>query len=258
MAGFARTDPKRFAQLYHAIAWSLGTDIYKVEVRKYLSLNPGVCDPKRIDGVQKAKSFLLRDLQKDKQAIREGNWYRIQAHDRHVSLTAIDNSFAGRATPDELKQTLWLATYQGHIVPTVTTRKPETSTAKDFADWYLGMDCTGFVQAFLGFAAPRSIGSYDKNPSSRRQTAKDVLSCDIMIVKNKDGEYKHIAVVASKAIQPPDTMIVHTAEASGEHMEGNWMQGVVDDKKRKLKLQSPGVFVSADKPGAGFYFYPMP
>jgi hypothetical protein len=258
MAGFARTDPKSFAQLYHAVTWSLGTDNYEVEVRKYLSLNPGVCDANRIAGVKKAKSFLLRDLQKDKQAVREGNRYRITAPEHSVSLTAIDKSFAGSATPDELKQTLWLATYQGHIVPTVTTRKAETSTAEDFADWYLGMDCTGFAAAFLGFASPRSIGSYDQNTSSRRQAIKDVQSRDVMIVKKQDGEYKHIAVVVSKALQSPDIMIVHTAEASGEHMEGGWMQGVVDDKKRTLKLQSPGVFVSPAKSGAEFYFYPMP
>jgi len=173
MAGLARTDPKGFAQLYHGITWSLGTDTYEVEVRKYLSLNPGVCDPNRIAGVKKAKGFLLRDLQKDKQAVREGDRYRINTA-QSVSLTAIEKSFGGSATPGELKQTLWLATYQGHIVPTITTRKPETSTAENFADWYLGMDCTGFAAAFLGITSPRSIGSYDRDPASRRQAGKDI------------------------------------------------------------------------------------
>ena len=261
MAGPARTDPKRFAGLYGAIGWTLGNDPpYEVSVRKYLSLNPGVCDPDRIAGAKKAKAFLLEDLESDSNAVQEGERYRIDRDDgtQYISLTAINKSFAGSAKPEELRQTLWLATHQGHIVAKVTKKKPKTSTARDFADWYLGMDCTGFAAAFLGFSSPRSIGSYDQNPSQRRQAIKDVQPCDVLITKSDDGVYRHIAIVVSKTPQPPDAMAVFTAEATGEQMDGGWMQGVVGNKKRVLKLESAGIFVSAAKPGTEFYFYPMP
>lgn len=257
MAGFVRKNPKSYAQLYHKITWSYGTEHFEVNVRKYLSLNPGVCDPNRIAGVKKAKSFILRDLKQDKKTSLAGNRCHIKEPEQYVSLTAIDKSFAGSATPEELRQTLWLATHQGHIV-TKPTGKAETSTAKDFADWYLGMDCTGFAAAFLGFASPCSISFYDKNTASRRRAVKDIQPCDVLIIKKINGEYKHIAIVTSKTLQPPDVLIVHTAEASGEHMKGGWMQGVVADKKRSLKVKSPGVFINTAKPGTEYYFYPMP
>jgi hypothetical protein len=255
MAGLERKDPKGFAQLYHKITWHYDKDHYQVDVRKYLSLNPHVCDPNRIGGAKTARSWLISDLKE--QAEEQGKRYLIKEPARFINLGAIENSFAGSATPDELEQTLWLATHLGYIVRNYT-HEEKTCTADKFADWYLGMDCTGFARAFLGLDFARSIKSYDTKPMLRRQAIKDIQSRDVMLIKGDDGEYEHIAIVVNKVLQPPDVMALHTAEASGQHMEGGWMQGVTGDVKRLLKSKSPGVFVSATKPGAEYYFYPMP
>ena len=243
------TDPKAFAKDYHHIHWEYGNHQFSASVHKYLSENAGVCDQDRIDGAQEAKSRLLKDLQDEEKATQEGERYRIPGP-KFIKRSTLDDSFAGRATPDELKQTLWLATYLGYIVKPEEAGKPRTSTAQKFADWYLGMDCTGFVSAFFGFSGGRSIKNYDKDASTRRQAIRDIRSCDVMIRKEGDT-YKHIALVVSASASSGDRLLLNTAESVG------WRgQGVAWDVRREMTLKSPGVFVLASGGESEFYIYP--
>lgn len=242
-------DPREFAKRYYNISWTNAENSFSASVRKYLSENAGVCDADRIQGAQEAKGWLLEDLQNEAKAIQEGRRYRV-TESRFIDKATIDDSFAGRATPGELKQTLSLATYLGYIVRPEETGEARTSTAQDFADWYLGMDCTGFVSAFFGFSGGRSIKNYDANASNRRQTAKDIRRCDVMIRK-EGGVYKHIALVVDAVATSKDRAAIVTAEAVG------WKgKGVAWDVKRELVLASPGIFALASGGRSEFYIYP--
>jgi hypothetical protein len=243
------TDPKAFAKRYHQITWTHDKHQFSASVRKYLSENASVCDAERIKGAQTAKGWLLEDLKDEEKATREGKRYRVGGSS-FISDETIEDSFAGRATPDELKQTLWLATCFGYIVRPEESGKPKKSTAQQFADWYLGMDCTGFVSAFFGFSGGRSIKSYDVGSSRRRQAFREIQPGDVMI--RKEGkEYKHIALVISASPSSGDRLLLDTAESVG------WKgKGVSWEVQRELKLKSPGVFVLASGAEGDFYIYP--
>jgi hypothetical protein len=264
MSSLTRKDPKGFAELYHRVTWTHDTIPYEVAVSKYLSRNKDTCDPKRFAGAQKMRARLLADLKKDENegVVREGARFHFTDHDHFVTLDAINHTFEGTATPEEIRQTLWLATHYGHIKH--ANAKPDrlkktACAAQQFADWYLGMDCTGFVGAFLGLGYARGIASFDKNPARRRQAVRDIHGCDVMI--KKSGKiYKHIAVVVKAVPCGAAEVEVHTAESTGERA-GKSMEGVVADKIRQLKLESPGVFVAAKavrSSDSEYYFYPMP
>lgn len=245
----AEADPREFARKYHAISWTHAGHTFSASVRKYLSENAEVCDPERIRGAQIAKGRLLEELKNEEKAIQEGKRYRVGGS-RLIDSSTIDASFAGRATPGELKQTLWLATYLGYVVRPEDTGEPQTCTAQDFADWYLGMDCTGFVSAFLGYSGGRGIKNYDADPSRRRQAAKDVRRADVMIRK-EGGTYKHIALVVQALPFPGEKLVLVTAESVG------WKgKGVAWDVRRELVRSSPGVFALTNGDPSEFYLYP--
>jgi len=245
----ANTDPQAFAKRYHQITWIHDNHQFSASVRKYLSENAGVCDAERIKGAQTAKGWLLEDLKDEEKAIREGKRYRV-GKSSFISEETIEDSFAGRATPDQLKQTLWLATCFAYIVTADEAGKPKKSTAQQFADWYLGMDCTGFVSAFFGYSGGRGIRNYDTDASQRRKAVKEIQAGDVMI--RKEGtEYKHIALVIGALPSSGGGLLLKTAESVG------WKgQGVAWDVKRNLKLESPGVFVLASSGESEFYIYP--
>jgi hypothetical protein len=194
---------------------------------------------------KKPRDGSSRICRNEGKAIQEGERYRVEGS-KFIKRSTIDDSFAGRATPDELKQTLWLATYYGYIVRPGKAGEPKKSSAQDFADWYLGMDCNGFVSAFFGFSGGRSINYYD-NVSKRQQAIGQIQPCDVMIRK-EGGIYKHIALVVSASASARDTLLLDTAESVG------WRgKGVAWDVRRELKLKSPGVFVLASGGDSEFY-----
>lgn len=247
--GRAQT-PQAFAKEYRPVKCMYRKITYVADVYRYLSKNTGAGDEKRLEGAQAAKAFILRDLENDDGVLREGQRYRVgEGADRaYVTASAIENAFQGTATPNELSQVLWLAAYQGHIVSEVKVKKPEVSTAQDFADWYLGMDCTGFVGAYFG--AVRSIDWY----LAKRPIAKEPIRMGhVMVRKEINGARKHIALVATAVFQPPNLML-HTAEATGAH-PGRYMEGVVTDKKRTLRAKSEGVYENPERPGFEYYFF---
>lgn len=242
--------PQAFAKEYHPIKCLYRKITYVADVYRYLSKNIRAGDKGRFKGAQDAKAFILRDLKKDDAVLQEGMRFRVgEGADRaYVTAAAIKNAFEGTATPNELSQVLWLAAYQGHVVSELKVRKPEVSTAQDFADWYLGMDCTGFVGAYFG--AIHSIDWYLAKP---RITKEPIKMGHVMVRKEIKGDRKHIALVSTAVLLPPN-LVLHTAEATGDH-PGQYMEGVVGDKKRTLRVKSDGVYEKSDRPGFEYYFY---
>jgi hypothetical protein len=241
------TDPTAFANDYHNITWTQnGT--FSASVRKYLSQNAEACDKEKIKGAKTAKTWLLEDLGDEEKATQEGERYRL-ADSKFIKRSTIDDAFAGRATPDQLKQTLWLATYFGYIVTADKAGKSKKCTAQQFADWYLGMDCTGFVSAFFGIAGGKSIERYDKDVSKRRRAVGEIRHCDVMI--RKEGEiYKHIALVETASPRSGGGIVLKTAESVGGS------KGVTSHVRRELVVKSPGVFALASGGESEFYIYP--
>jgi len=241
------TDPAAFAGEYHDITWThKGT--FSASVLKYLSQNAEACDKNKIRGSRTAKGWLLEDLGDEEKATQEGEKYRL-ADFKFIKRSTIDDAFAGRATPDQLKQTLWLATYFGYIVAADKAGKPKKCTAQHFADWYLGMDCTGFVSAFFGIAGGKSIERYDNDVSKRRRAVGEIRSCDVMI--RKEGEiYKHIALVERASPRSGGGIVLKTAESVGGPT------GVTSGVRRDLVVKSPGIFALARGGESEFYIYP--
>ncbi len=246
----ANTDPKEFADEYHDITWT-HNGTFSASVRKYLSQNAEACDKEKIKGAKTAKGWLLADLGDEEKATQEGERYRL-ADGTFIKRSTIDDAFAGRATPGQLKQSLWLATYFGYIVKPEEVGEPQTCTAQKFADWYLGMDCTGFVSAFFGIAGGKSIESYDTDESKRRKALGEIRRCDIMIRK-EGGIYKHIALVQSASARSGGGLVLRTAESVGG------TKGVTESTdlvRRELVVKSPGVFALAKGGESEFYIYP--
>lgn len=245
----ANTDPKAFAKEYlEKISWKHDGETFFASVRKYLSQNVEAGDRRKIKGSRTAKGWLLEDLGDEEKATQEGERYQL-ADSTFIRKSTIDDAFAGRATPDQLRQVLWLATYFGYIVAAEKAGKPKKCTAQQFADWYLGMDCTGFVSAFFGIAGGKSIERYDKDVSKRRRAVGEIRRSDVMI--RKEGEiYKHIALVESATPRSGGGIVLITSESVGGPT------GVTSGVRRELVVKSPGVFALAKGGESEFYIYP--
>jgi hypothetical protein len=233
--------PEEYADKYLKLTWQYDKTTFQASIRKYLAMDPEICDAGKIKGSKTAQGWILKALKSDPDVTMTKSEIQIKSLKKSVSMDGFEKTFHGKASPGQIADTLWLATHLKFITagpkdPTVEGR--EAARPQDFADWYLGMDCSGFANNFLGFnSGQHLIKSLDQKHETRRVTIDSIVAGDVMVSRNvaKDA-YHHIAIVV-QAKKKGDGMVLSTVESYGFKMAG------VGKHDRNLVMSSPGVFV---------------
>lgn len=258
--------PEEFANRYLNLTWSYRNKVIHASVHKYLAMDADICDQRKITGSKKMKSMLMDAIKTAPDIKQTGDSFQIENKDPKTPLEKtvipqdhIDKTFRGKASPDQIEDVLWLATHLKFIAadpgePKVEGR--EAAPPQKFADWYLGMDCSGFASNYLGRNENQpSIKSLDVGyESMRRKTIDSIKQGDIMVSRDvAKNDYKHIAVVVSVMKRSDSAMKIFTVESYGYQGMG------VGKHDRDFVMSSPGVFVLADpaKRGTEYYIQPV-
>lgn len=107
---------------------------------------------------------------------------------------------------------------------------------QDYANWYFGLDCRGFVGAYLREIYPHikdtakdmsfSIDSYNKAPGNfhtskkggsftRIDDPREVRQCDLLVKCNSGDGKRHVALIDQVGIATSMSVMVKTAESRG-------------------------------------------
>ena len=255
-----------YMERYLNVEWKYANQDYAVRVGKYLiALADDSEQAERYVGAQRARQRLLEQIRLELKLAAPGNvphTFRIEG--RTFWLSDLEAGFRGKASPGMLARVLWLATHYQFIrrqdpAPPPAHKVPPTF-AQNYADWYLGTDCSGFVNSFEGRAYPRhlTIEQYDGKPSERRRGAGEIVAGDLLIKTSAKKPYSHIAVVETVAVGGKE-MRVKCVESLGDGGVG------VTDTNVRLVDPNPlpkevGAFRSLGKNAAGvvYYFQPAP
>jgi hypothetical protein len=252
------TDVRDYLRRYLNITWVYDGLAYIIRVDQYLNAD----GPRYRDKSVKAWEALW-DAAPDelRQAKEEG---KPKFKDRFTLAGApylFENfgiwcTFRGKASPDTIKATCWLAMHWGLI----EQRKPsqqepppgfEVVPPQEFADNYLGTDCSGFVNCFHGRRKGHmKIKKYDLDKAQRRKDGRSIKEGDILMSEG----HGHIAVVYDVDSMAGDAYRVWIAESWGGE-EGDIQIGVTDKHPREMKLVSPdeGLFQAIKKNRKGEY-----
>src|SRR5262249_25842451 len=147
------TDAKVYGDRYLNVTWNYDGVPYRVGVRKYLANDKGLCS--RIVHTRKAHGWLLGAIRKDFGAQQQ---FTVTVNGVMKSFDVkdeIEATFFGKASPDQIAQTCWLLTHYDFITqqaPGHQCKQPpnRTAQAQVYADYYLGVDCSGFVNNYHG------------------------------------------------------------------------------------------------------------
>lgn len=257
--------PEGFADLYLTkLKWTYRTKTMSASVRKYLAMDSAICDQRKITGSQKMKSMLMEAIKNAPDIKQMGDSFQIENKDPKTPLEKsiipkdhIDKTFRGKASPSQIKDVLWLATHLKFIISDPADPKEpgrEAAQPQQFADWYLGMDCSGFANNYLGRNENQStIESLDLGRElMRRKTIDSIMEGDIMVSRDTAKKnYKHIAVVVSKMKKSNSAMKLFTVESYGYQGMG------VGKHDRDLEMTSSGVFVVSGSAGTEYYIQPV-
>jgi hypothetical protein len=238
--------PKDYLARYREVAGSLNqTDVFSVGVLKYLS-NDGNT---RAKGANVASRRIIKKLDaefgKSEQYIVDGYaFYR-----EHVKRVGW-----GKASPYQILDTFWLA-YRYGLVTASWDPKPTVPSPQQYADWYTGLDCNGYVDNYFGFTKQRSVDTYDRQ-SQRYDDPGAISERDVVITHDihEKKKYCHIRLVAGTPTAKSDRVTFDTAEAYG------W-QGIGVHEGRTTLVLKKGTNVFIDKkeiPGREYYIVPPP
>lgn len=121
----------------------------------------------------------------------------IPALEAFYPITLI-NSFVGKGSPDEIRDTLRLAIALGRAGGTrdAAGQAAGASTVAEYMERFLTLDCNGLVGNYYGLSGiPNiSVGSYAV-AGRRRKTMNDVRQGDCVVTHSKTRPYEHIALV---------------------------------------------------------------
>lgn len=245
---------------YLKITWTYDLCPYAASVQKYLTNlknNPNY--KSRIQGAQIAYQRLLQEIEHEIGKPIRGT-FSIQK--RAFSSGDLEASFRGKASPAMLEKTLWLATHfqfiqQKHPPKTKHHSVPATD-AQSYADWYLGVDCSGFVNNFLGrrYGNHLTIDSYDSDKKTRRLSANEIQPGDLIIKWSQAEPYSHIAIVEKVNIEGEQFKVI-CVESSGDQGIGVTNKNIRLIKNEPMKNDLGG-FPSVRKIGVRYYFQSSP
>ena len=247
---------------YLNISWTYGRRLYPAVVSRYLSAVKGTYQYER---ALKACKQLDQAMPSELRAGHHKNGMpkfksNFTIKDAPFSFTDhdIEMTFRGKASPDAIRKTLWLCMHFGLIQQYESTEGPQMPgefpvSHSEFARNYLGTDCSGFVNCFLGRrSGHKKITEYDQIAKTRRKTIEEIEEGDILVVKGGG----HIAVVERTALadKVKEHYKVFIVESNGH--EG---LGVTDKQPRTIKLvdKEEGLFfqVGSEKKKNGPIYY---
>ncbi|HEX5717882.1 MAG TPA: hypothetical protein VF179_17115 [Thermoanaerobaculia bacterium] len=250
--------PEAYADKYLNLTWEYDKKSFQVAIRKYLAIDAKYCDQTKIDGSADAKQWLLDAIKAAPDVQMADGIIQVTTLKKIIPFEHIEKTFKGTASPSRIANTLWLATHLKFITvsptdPTIAGR--EAARPQDYADWYLGMDCRGFANNYLGLNAhQRTVTSFDENKTTRRQTIAAIKMGDVMVKRViASNSYEHIAIVVRVLRKSDTSMQLFTVESYGYKLAG------IGRHDRNLIMTSPGIFVEqgAAKP-AEIYIQPPP
>jgi hypothetical protein len=238
--------PNEYLARYRDLAgWLSETEVFAVGILKYL-VNDGNT---RAKGAAVARGRILKKLD-DEYGMREQ--YTVDGY--AFSREHVKRVSWGKASPNQILDTYWLA-YRYGLVTADGDPKPKVPSPQQYADWYTGLDCNGFVDNYFGFTRQHSIPEYDRK-KARRDAPDAILERDVVITHDidREHEYCHIRLVAGSPTAKGSTVSFDTAESYG------W-NGIGIRKGRTTLALRKGTNVFVDKPeipGREYYIVPPP
>jgi hypothetical protein len=105
------------------------------------------------------------------------------------------NALVGKGSPDEMIDTLRLASLAGRIGTTRDSagQMPAAPTAAAYADKLFTLDCNGLVGNYHGYHC--SIDGY-ASPAKRRKGIGEVAVGDVLVTHCAASRYEHVAMIA--------------------------------------------------------------
>jgi hypothetical protein len=153
-----------------------------------------------------------------------GGW-TVNRHD-------IQMTFAGKGSPTQIRDTLWLASY---------FKRVSSKTIKTYCERYIGLDCNGFAGNFWGIDSNTPIDSYD---TGRRKELAAVSVGDALVFYNKGGTSPfHLAVVDEVQIRGAKlslTIVQSAGLEQGLHVDSIGDQTIQKDAKGNLFFTRKG------------------
>jgi hypothetical protein len=111
-------------------------------------------------------------------------------------VSSFIRSFVGKGSPDEIRDTLRVASAIGRIGmgPGPAGLYRESVSLQDYADKFITLDCNGLVGNYYGINPENSVESY-ANSGRRRKRAADVRVGDAVVTITESGGFQHVALI---------------------------------------------------------------
>jgi len=150
----------------------------------------------------------------------------------------VRRAFMGKGSPQDLKDSLWLAHRYGYIINPARPRKG-AATLEQYCRTYTGLDCNGFVGNYLAQHHNTSIEVYGAVANRLTKVEQIQSGTSLVWVPPYGGQYPHIAIVNSAKVVG-DSLQWDLVQSSGSLIKGgpanglrwgDWPKPVTDFKK---------------------------
>jgi hypothetical protein len=162
-----------------------------------------------------------------------------------VIVTSLLRVFAGKGSPADVEDALWLAHRYGFIT-NPNRKRPGSRTLKEYTDAFCGLDCNGFVGNFEGIDPNTPVDSY--GAKSQRLKSVDDIDAGTNLVWYAPAMAKpwaHLAVIDTVIAR--DDPLKFTVVQSGGPVQGvhsevwtKWAKEIKTDKSGHLYLSGFG------------------
>ncbi len=143
---------------------------------------------------------------------------RVEAPPRAHSLS-VAHAFFGKGLPSEVSMTLSYAITLGRCTP-----EGLQTYCDDLRIAGIGLDCSGFVNAFFFLTRPgwteRYLGSF-RAPALQRRTSASVMPEDVLVWEQSDSSASaHIAIVSRRVSDDQFIVVESTGSMGGPNAQG--------------------------------------
>lgn len=246
--------PEDYLKRYHSMIVQLDDSMQYMKLRKYVSGSSGAA--------WDARTPIINGLiAETKAAGKPASWVSSSFFvadgviEYEIPALNIIHAYTGKGSPSEISDAVWMAHRFGQII---NPKKPKASAVplQTYADYYLGLDCNGFVGNYFGIDPNTSISEYQVK---RRKDVDTIKPNDVLCWYRawKDAKkWGHIALI--------DTIYRKDASSLDFKMV-DWGVGAQDqhvkDRSKKLERDTDGSLYFEQKEGdetAKVYICPPP
>jgi hypothetical protein len=141
-----------------------------------------------------------------------------------IKAINVRRTFMGKGSPQDQKDSLWLAHRYGYIKNPARPRAGAL-TLKDYCRKYTGLDCNGFVGNYLAQHHNTSIEVYGAIANRLTSVEQIRSGTSLVWVPPLGGQYPHIAIVNSAQVVG-DTLKWDLVQSSGSAVNGGPANGL--------------------------------